>query len=138
MTSVLRAHPQIPVRVKNMMAVAPAVIPEGYTSPLELSAFTMPVGSFIQVSSVATADRITEVGYTPFDIPLAGTLFKDMGRQITVYDPVDYKHLALYRQVQLVSGAETEGVCSDASYCANIFVKVWSADGLGVVIARTG
>ena len=139
MTSVLRTFSQIPVREKYLLAVIDSS--GGNTDNVfatNVEAFSITSGAYIDITSVATeADISNAAGVAVYNIT-AGWLFKDLGRQITVYDPADHKHLAVYRQVQYVSGGETEGVCNAANYCANIFVKVWSADGAGVVVVRTG
>jgi hypothetical protein len=62
-----------------------------------------------------------------------------MGRQITIYDDTTSAHVAIYREVQVVNGADTEGVGgSSPAWGSNYFVKVWSANGLGVAVVRTG
>jgi hypothetical protein len=73
------------------------------------------------------------------------TVLKDLGREVVVYSDVDpSNHLYKYRQVQIVSGAGSEGVFDSAATTApnpwqsNIFVLVWSASGAGVSVARTG
>lgn len=135
MTSVLRNFSQIPVREKFLLAVTDG-------SANQISAFEMSAGEYLSITSVTEFVDVSGAdGYAYYPIT-SGSLFKDMGRQITIYDPADHKHLSVYRQVQLVSGSASEGVNTDGntpeSYNANIFVKVWSADGLGVVVVRTG
>ncbi len=41
-----------------------------------------------------------------------GSLLKDLGRQITVYDPTipGSPHIAIFRQVMLVNGQNVEGI----------------------------
>lgn len=136
MSSMLRKYSQIPVRAKYLLAVAAgdAVGP----NPSDVSAFTLNSGEHIYVSSIASNDDILTGGHGFAIEPIAeGALYKDMGRQIVIYD-AEQRHIAVFRQVQLVSGGDTEGVCPAADRCANIYVKVWSADGLGVVVVRTG
>ncbi len=141
MSSVLRTFSQIPVRAKYLLVAAStggnAVI-SGDAS--QVSAFTLAAGALLTVTSVATvADVSGGAGYAIVDLSGSnGILYKDLGRQITIYDPADHAHLAVFRQVQAIDGAETEGVCAAADYCAQTFVKVWGADGLGVVVVRTG
>jgi hypothetical protein len=142
MSSVLRTFSQIPVRAKYLLVAAStggnAVI-TGDAS--QVSAFTLAAGAFLTVTSVATVADVSDgAGYAIVtDISGSnGILYKDLGRQITIYDPADHAHLAVFRQVQAIDGAETEGVCNAADYCAQTFVKVWGADGLGVVVVRTG
>jgi hypothetical protein len=144
MSSVIRKFSQIPVRTKYLLVVGDAVT-TGTVS--EVSAFTVAPGSFnpllgtYRLTSTATEAEVEGAPeYEAVDLS-GGALYKDLGRQITIYDDAagSYgRHLAVFRQVQKVEGAETEGVCDSANYCANIFVKVWSADGTGVVVVRTG
>lgn len=141
MSSILRTYSQIPTRAKYLLGISGGVNPSTIS---QASAFTLAPGSFINVTSVATEDDINALspGFIVLQ-DLSGGLFKDMGRQITVYDPVDHKHLAVFRQVQKVAGSGSEGVGLSApltpeSYLANIYVKVWAASGVGVVVVRTG
>jgi hypothetical protein len=62
----------------------------------------------------------------------AGNLFRDMGKTVT---RVNAAGLAIerYRLVQRVNNASAEGVQN-----ATVYIKVWSADGAGVVVARSG
>ena len=129
----LRAYSQIPARAKYLLAVDDGDLSENL---LGNSGFTLEPGDYMSVTSVANVAKITGVGATSYQIA-QGDLYKDLGRQITVVD-TDSKHLAVYRQVQKVDGIDTEGVCTAADRCANIFVKVWAADGAGVVVVRTG
>lgn len=70
----------------------------------------------------------------------SGALLKDLGRSVTLTDSTG-KHVALYHQVQRVNGIASEGVgpagSADGPYGC-FFVKVWSADGEGVYVARVG
>jgi len=68
---------------------------------------------------------------------LAGTLLKDLGRQIVVYaDTIPGSpHTAVYRQVLQVDGASSEGCVLPP---APFYVKVYDAAGAGVNVVRTG
>jgi hypothetical protein len=94
------------------------------------------------MSSVATEVDIVDLSPTVVTADISGFYFKDLGRQVTVYDPATHKHLAVFRQVQRVQGVGSEGVGLSGlvpeSYFANIYMKVWAADGNGVVVVRTG
>ena len=74
----------------------------------------------------------------------SGRLLKDLGRQITIVDYDNNLTTSVYRQIQLVDGAATEGVGGNpdvgttASVYGCSYVKVYSADGLGVKVYRTG
>jgi hypothetical protein len=139
MTSVLRAYSQIPVRAKYLLAVSDLSGSIG-AAPSDKGAFTLPAGEFLNMTSIAEDGDIVSAGYAGFDIS-SGMLFKDMGRQITIFDRSvqGLPHLAVFRQVQLVSGPASEGVGGAApAFGANIYVKVWAADGQNVVVVRTG
>lgn len=139
MTSVLRAYSQIPVRAKYLLAVSDLSGSIG-AEPSDKGAFTLPAGEFLTLTSIAENADISGAGYAGFDIS-SGMLFKDMGRQITIFDRSvqGIPHLAVFRQVQLVNGSGSEGVEDAApAFGANIFVKVWAADGQNVVVVRTG
>jgi hypothetical protein len=135
----LRTYSQIPVRAKYLLAVTDAS--GGNTTDIissNVKAFTTAPGEYAYINAISTIEDISAAaGVAVYDIS-AGDMFKDLGRQTTVYDDADHKHLAVYRQVQKVEGADTEGVCAAADRCATIYVKVWSADGNGVVVVRTG
>lgn len=134
----LRTYSQIPVRAKYLLAVTDAS--GGDTDDIigsNVKAFATNPGEYAFIGAISTIEDISAAaGVAVYDIS-AGDMFKDLGRQTTVYGD-DHAHLAVFRQVQKVEGANTEGVCASTNYCANIFVKVWSADGNGVVVARTG
>lgn len=142
MTSLLRHPSQIGVREKYLIAVADVSNGVGVAAG-GVGAFDLSSGFF--VGSVALAADVSNatVGYQEraaaggVNSINAGELFRDMGRSITVVD-ADGNHLALYRNVQKVDGASTEGVPSDAAYSANIYVRVWAADGDNIGVARLG
>lgn len=140
MTSVLRSPSQIGVRVKYLIAVADVSGGVDGASGAGVGgspAFTLDAGNFIVAGSVATAAEVEAVGgFANVDVA-AGNLYRDMGRSITVVD-ADGSHIALYRNVQRVSGSTTEGVPSDADYSANIYVRVWADDGENIAVARLG
>ena len=67
----------------------------------------------------------------------AGALFRDLGREIVVYDDENDTgslHRDVFRECMRVENANAEG--NDGSY--SIWVKVFSAQGLYVAVARTG
>lgn len=135
MASALRSYAQIPARVKYFLwGVGDLEFDEPVPTT---SIFTLSVGDYAELTSMATADAVNDVANT--DIDLGASLLKDMGRQITIYDPTSNLHLAVYREVQIVNGIGSEGVGgSNPEWQSNYFVKVWSADGLGVNVVRTG
>lgn len=141
--SVTRSLAQIPPSVKYLIVA----LDSGVYNALNLStfpAFTIngtvaDLGGSIVESSTANAnldivDVVTFGGESDYGV---GTLFKDLGRQLLIKD-ADDNHVALFRQVQLVNGALTEGVGGVSPSWNCLFVKVWSADGANVCVARTG
>lgn len=122
MTSVLRKYAQIDARVRF------------FTTLTDISGIVLSVTSpIMSVTQFALAD-ISEVF-----VPVASVL-KDMGSSITVYDNTQpgSPHVAVYRRVQLVNGPDTEGVGGSPPDYQTFYVLTWSADGLGVGVARTG
>lgn len=148
MTSVMSSFSQIPVRAKYLLGIPGITIQTSATVPSSCSGFSLDPGAFLSLSSVTTDADISGGGlsFTPLAVSdISGALFKDMGRQLTIYDPASptSNHIAVFRQVQRVLGSGSEGVGSSApvvpeTYLANLYVKVWSADGSGVAVVRTG
>ncbi len=132
----LRTYAQIPARAKYFLYNDGIDVPG--TVPTT-SIFTLPEGSYADLTSMATATAVNAVVGIVTGVAPATNILKDMGRQITIYDPTTHLHLAVYRQVQVVDGIATEGVGGSApAWGSNYFVKVWSADGQGVAVIRTG
>ncbi len=97
---------------------------------------------FIQVDlavyyTAASSDSVQlEAGVLATQTAVDGIL-KDLGREIVTYSTLGAGaiKLAVYRQVQKVSGSGSEGVpASDSA----LYVKVWDAAGAGVGVARLG
>jgi len=71
----------------------------------------------------------------------AGILLKDLGRTVVVYNPSARNlHTAVFRQVQRVNSATTEGVGNISEI---YYIQVWAANGTGfdgnlTQVARTG
>jgi hypothetical protein len=137
MSSILRGITQTPARSRYFLAIEAYVPtePEGAVDAGD-SAVTFqnggsPPGEFIVEGTIT----INYVGFA------AEALLKDLGRGFTVVDTSN-RHIARYRYVQRVNGSATEGVgdrvdpLDDAFGC--FYVKVWSADGQGVFVVRTG
>jgi hypothetical protein len=151
MSSTLRKFSQIPVRTKYLLLVSPSVEPESDISNGDLFgtggvSIVRVTGTSIRgIGPTATVDQITMYA-TEYGADMiayateAGTLFKDMGRQLTVYDStIDGDlHVATYRECQSVAGSASEGVIENTLYGANYWIRVWAADGSNVVVARTG
>jgi hypothetical protein len=135
MSSVLRYPGQIPARIRYFLAVQ-SYTPQDQEGTIDSgdSAITFPDG---YTASIVVEDSLT-VNYVAFS---TGDLLKDLGRNVIVVDS-ENRHIARYREVQRVNGADTEGVNGrvdplDSAYGC-FFVKTWSADGLGVYVVRTG
>ena len=154
MSSTLRKFSQIPVRTKYLLGIL-AGADGGNNTGGDLfgtaGASVIVIDPSVVPPPVATTTGLTNlIGtgadaiFTSPDGPtnyLVGKLFKDMGRQVTVYDDAlpGSLHIATYRECQLVSGSGSEGVVdSSPYYVANLWVRVWAADGTGVSVARTG
>jgi hypothetical protein len=97
----------------------------------------------IPAQAVVAEDDFTTIFDAGTAYSTVGTLFRDLGRSVTVVD-AENNHLYRYRQVQRVNGISSEGVHGDATITApnpwtsNLYVLVWSASGSGVNVARTG
>jgi hypothetical protein len=134
MSSVLRHTDTIPAQIRYFLTTdsyaAPQSPGEADTGDSTLVFIDGYPGAIIEEGSVPA-------NYVSFD---AGVLLKDLGRSVILTNAAG-AHLARYRQVQRVNGATTEGVGPaiglDGPYGC-FFVKVWSADGTGVLVARTG
>ncbi len=121
MTSVLKSFAQIPYEVKGLRALSGA------------TAFEVNVGVSLksQMMTVDDFDAVTTSG-----VDISGKLLKDLGRFVITYDADTSAYIAKYRAVQVVDGPDSEGVPED--YATALYVKVWSADGAGVRVVRTG
>jgi hypothetical protein len=135
MASVLRRHDMIMPQVRYFLTTdayvapgSPGVADVGDSTLVFIDGYP---GSIIEEGSVVA-------NYVSFD---ANVLLKDLGRSVTITN-ADGAHIARYRQVQRVNGPTTEGVGPtvdpyDGPYGC-FYVKVWAADGQGVLVARTG
>jgi hypothetical protein len=120
MTSVLKSYGQIDPDVKYMIALSGAI---GYEFDSRADALTQMTDAEFSDATTTTSD-------------VSGAYLKDMGHSIVTYASASSPlHTAVYRAIQIVDGSETEGVPSTYRV---IYVKVWSADGQGVKVIRTG
>jgi hypothetical protein len=139
MSSTLRTVAQIPPRIKYLTAVTTA--PNTGTNIIadDCYAFTCHEDAFSE-SVVPSGSNASGLTFTIRDYVArgyaTGEYFKDLGRQLVIYDATTKLHLAIFRQVQVVNGDGTEGVGAEGA--TPIFVKVWSASGGGVRVARIG
>jgi hypothetical protein len=136
MSSTLRTVAQIPPRIKYLVAVAAGA--DGSDNILDDScvAFTCSEGAFLESSVIPdNSPAIAAAGALGRGFGV-GDLFKDLGRQLVIYDSRTKLHRVIYREVQVVNGPGAEGVGADGA--TPYFVRVWSATGAGVRVARTG
>lgn len=144
--SAIRSIAQIPASVRYLES---AISSNSYDSDIlsEYPAFRLDSGAMIAdigaVGSIVAEndinlDDVSGVTFGEESTYIVGALFKDLGRQLLIKNAAG-AHLALFRQVQWVSGDEsTEGVGGSAPSWNCLFVKVWSAAGTNVCVARTG
>ena len=145
MSSNLRAYAQVPSTIRYLEVVRQGTFTN--PAPSNMAAFTIAdmtdlarVGDIVIDGTNQIAGRGVTVAVTEIDfsgIGTIGNLYKDLGRQILIVDS-SRRHVALFRQVQLVDGVGSEGVAPANPWGSNIFVKVWTADSDNVVVARTG
>jgi hypothetical protein len=133
MSSTLRHHAQIAPRIGYFIALsstdteggelvdAPALDLSGATTLTSLNTF------------VNSADMATY--FTQNSAIGQGQLLKDLGQEIIIVDDSS-NYVARYRNVLVVNGPGSEGIA--ASQTANVLVRVWAANGSGVVVSRTG
>ena len=102
MTSVLRRYAQMEPRTQYFF-VLDATVPCYVNESTSIN-----TSQLMTISDVSTAFAAT----IPLPDYTLGNLLKDMGRQITVYDPsiVGSPHIAIFRQVMLVNGLNVEGI----------------------------
>lgn len=74
----------------------------------------------------------------------SSVLLKDLGRQITIVSAANNLVRSVYRQVQQVNGADSEGVGGNpdtgttAAIYGCFYVKVFDSAGSGITVVRTG
>jgi hypothetical protein len=137
MSSVTFSFAQKSGRTKFFLATAKGIAGTASASP----AFTLAAGTVLPKSTVSQ-DQLNDTGATGIGalgvaLSGAGYLYRDLGRQIVVFDDDIAGHpvTEVFREVLEVNGATTEGV--PASF-TTLFVKVFSSTGTNVYVARTG
>lgn len=136
MSSTLRNFSQIPVRTKYFLTVSAFTQGQVTANPPN---YDDPAIYFVNgyPGPIINENDMLSVTYPLFG---TGKLLKDLGRQVTIVNDAG-AHVAVYCEVQRVNGAGTEGVgpqvTPDGPY-GTFFIKVWSADGSNVLVARTG
>lgn len=139
----MRTIAQIPAQVKYLLVVlgpdTGSNIDLMNPTAADCYAFSCNEGTFSgsHLSSQTANTELSAPGTNAAGIDLEqGTLYKDLGRQIVIYDPDTHLRLAIFREVQEVDGPLSEGVPDN--YPTARFIKVWSASGAGVYVARQG
>lgn len=119
MTSLLSYPSQIGARIMYFRAIGAAT---EYTATGTIQAVMTTTAWAAATSSAAGSANIQ---------------YRDMGKRVTVVDPVTGIEVEKYAQVQIVSGSGSEGV--PAAYGTRLFVRTWSASGASIVtVARIG
>ena len=126
MSSTLRQHAQMNPMIR-------------YFIPMEdISGVAIQAGYSTQ-SLMTASDFATATDYEVYTDVSQGQLLKDLGRAVTIYDAPTGAHLELWRLVQKVQGALTEGVDGDVTNgYYTFYIKVWDATGSVNLAARTG
>jgi hypothetical protein len=129
MSSITHSPSQITTQSKFLIAFAES--DPNSMSISTSSAFRISLPWPIGIESRVNGDVLNGEGeYYDF---VAGVLFRDLGRQLTVVD-AENTTLALYRETMPMTNVETEGVGTPQS----VWVRVWAAEGSGVRVARLG
>jgi hypothetical protein len=120
MTSRVRTPSQIDSRVAYLRAIG--------TAAMGAVTITYPASIYRTSTDnvIAAAGRAIAVG----------DLYRDMGKTVTVVNDAGLA-TARYRLAQLVSHAISTPDAEGVRY-ANVYLKVWAADGSNVVVARSG
>ena len=104
------------------------------------AAVTLPTSVHIPQSVITKTDfdALGSTGGAGYDL-VQGQLYKDLGRELVVYydDIVGSPHRNVYRECQLMNGPATEGI-DGVDEDVRVFIKVFSAKGYGIYVARTG
>jgi hypothetical protein len=81
----------------------------------------------------------TFTGRTTTTTYASGTMYRDIGKYVITVDTAG-KHIAKYEFVQLINGAQTEGVPDNYNTTDKFYVAVWAAEPATtpVNVARTG
>ncbi len=123
----MRAPTQIPVRTKFFLGISNT---GGGGGPLGRAAFEV-------VSGQAVKDVMTVAEFsgkaTGLDV-VVGRVYRDLGRQVTIVDSAN-RRILVWRCVQEQLSVDAEGASLSSK---DIYVRVWSADGEKVDVARLG
>ena len=132
MSSAIRSHDQLDRRVQYYYVVA--TLNEASTAT-NGNVFAVATGATVDsvMSSTALAAAIGTGAASTYAV---GTIFRDMGKQITVNDGL--LDTAVWRRVQVVNGGASEGV---AASTVDLYILTWvaaPASNYVVGVARTG
>lgn len=99
------------------------------------------IGSATEYTATRTVNSVmTTTEWAAATTSAAGTSnvqYRDMGKRVTVVNPITGIEVERFSQVQLVNGSTSEGV--PASYGTTVFVRTWSANGATIVtVSRVG
>jgi len=123
MSSVQSAFSQVPAREKYFVV----------TSAVSNSAATVNAGSVLEYSMTVSEFAAATAPATP---AAAGSLYRDLGKTVTVYDPATNLTVQKFVAAQLVSGPASEGV---AATPVTVYLRVFAADTASKVgVARVG
>jgi hypothetical protein len=116
MTSVLRRYAQIEPRTQFFYVLGEI---SGYIN----TSTSIPTSSLMSLQDVNSA-FLGQVQFPP-SVIYPFTLLKDLGRQITVFDPtiVGSPHVALFRQVMIVNGINVEGIPTQST--PFVYICTW-------------
>lgn len=137
MSSVTRSFSQIGAREKFLIGIR---IFDASSNPLApeddlVTGFTVTASASVGNGGVYTSAEVqTLPGYVSTTTSIVvGKLYRDLGKEIVVIG-TDEKYLARFRLARVVNNATAAGIGADV----NVWLKVWSAAGTGVAVARTG
>ena len=138
MSSVTSSFAQKSGRTKFLLSVSTASAGSVSASP----AFTLAAGTVLPNSTVSQdvlnlGTGTGGIGATAAAISSTGLLYRDLGREIVVFDDDVAGHpvTEVFREVLQAAGRDTEGVPASIT---TTFVKVFSSTGTAVCVARTG
>ena len=138
MSSVTSSFAQKSGRTKFLLSVSTSLAGSVSASP----AFTLAAGTVLPKSTVSQdvlnlGTGAGGIGATAASISSTGLLYRDLGREIVVFNDNVAGHpvTEVFREVLQVNGATTEGVPTSFT---TTFVKVFSSTGTAVCVARTG
>jgi hypothetical protein len=139
MSSVTSSFAQKSGRTKFLLSVTTSL---AGASVAASPAFTLAAGTVLPKSTVSQVDlnlgtAAGGIGATAAAIGSTGLLYRDLGREIVVFNDTIAGNpvTEVFREVLLAAGRDTEGVPASIT---TTFVKVFSSTGATVCVARTG